>query len=108
MSRPIGNDYLIDTLERKLFGAKIEEEKLVRRLEGAAVDDAWCRGALKISIRNDWLEKMLKLSRRGQYLEKMFEDLLKDPADLDKTYSQLVQKWDQYMMSSASPVREEV
>jgi len=39
---------LIDTLERKLFSARIEEEKMIRRLESIAVDDAWCHGALKI------------------------------------------------------------
>jgi len=81
---------------------------MIRRLEGVAVGDTWCRGALKVSVRNDWLERMLKLSRRGKYLEEMFEDLLKDPADLDKTYSQLVKKWDQYITSPASPAKEKV
>jgi hypothetical protein len=104
----IDDNHLIDTLERKLFSARIEEEKMIRRLEGVAADDTWCRGALKISVRNDWLERMLKLVRRAEYLEKMFEDLLRDPADLDKTYSQLVKKWDQYIISPASPVREKV
>tara|TARA_Y100000310_G_C20167968_1_gene572277 strand:+ start:267 stop:587 length:321 start_codon:yes stop_codon:yes gene_type:complete len=100
---------LIDNLERKLFQARIEEEKMIRRLEGVAVDDAWCRGALKISVRNDWLERMLKLSRRGKYLEEMFEDLLRQPADLDKTYSQLVKKWNQYTESSVGKtIKEEV
>jgi hypothetical protein len=38
----------------------------------------------------------------------MFEKLVTNPADLDKTYSQLVKKWDQYMASAASPQGEEV
>jgi len=102
----IDDNHLINTLERKLFRVRIEEEKMNRRLEGYTfVPD---RGALKISVRNDWLERMLKLVCRAKYLEEMFEDLLKDPADLDKTYSQLVKKWDQYVASAASPQGEEV
>ena len=108
MSGMIDDNHLIDTLERKLFSARIEEEKMIRRLEGVAADDAWCRGALKISVRNDWLERMLKLVRRAEYLEDMFEKLVTNPADLDKTYSQLVKKWDQYMASAASPQGEEI